>query len=104
MSGFSKNANKKHEVALILLNTDKLFEYYRYDTEALDFFDHIILRTYNQKGIRNHFPIIIESSNSKFYNRDMMEMMNCDLNTVLHLDVLDIPKEQIKIQIEGIFS
>jgi hypothetical protein len=33
-----------------------------------------------------------------------MEMMNIELNTVLHLDVLDIPKEQIKIQIEGIFS
>lgn len=77
------------------MNIDKITEYYRYDMEAYDFFDHLILSTYNMTGIRNHFPVVIESSDSKFFNRDMMEMMNVELNTVLHLDILDIGKEQI---------
>lgn len=75
------------------MNIDKLLEYYKYDAETIDFFDHLILRTYNPYGIRNHFPLVIESSNSKFFNRDMMEMMNIELNTVLHIDISEINKE-----------
>ncbi|CAD8053652.1 unnamed protein product [Paramecium sonneborni] len=104
ISGFDKDSNKKQEISLVLINIDKIFEYYKYDKEAIDFLDHLILRTYNPYGIRNHFPLVIESSNSKFFNRDMMEMMNIELNTVLHIDLYDINKEQIKSQIEGIFT
>ncbi|CAD8135141.1 unnamed protein product [Paramecium pentaurelia] len=104
VSGFDKSSNKKHQISLVLMNIDKLLEYYKYDSETIDFFDHLILRTYNPYGIRNHFPLVIESSNSKFFNRDLMEMMNIELNTVLHLDISDINKEQIKSQIDGIFT
>ncbi|CAK85449.1 unnamed protein product (macronuclear) [Paramecium tetraurelia] len=102
-SGFDKSSNKKKEVSLVLLNIDKLLEYYKYDAETIDFFDHLILRTYNPYGIRNHFPLVIESSNSKFFNRDMMEMMNIELSTVLHIDISDINKEQIKIKLRNQF-
>lgn len=42
----------------------------------MDFIDHLLLSTYNNTGIRNHFPIAITSANGNFFNRDIYEMMN----------------------------
>ena len=36
-----------------------------------DFVDHLILRTFDDVRMRTHFPIIIESSNNRYYNRDI---------------------------------
>ena len=69
-----------------MLNFDKIFEYYRHDKDAYDFLDHLLLRSIT-KGVRYRFPIIIESSNCLFFNRNLYEMMHVDFNTYHSIDI-----------------
>lgn len=48
---------------------------YRFDKQVYDFLDHIILRTYTNKNMRTHFPIIIESNNNRFFSREIFDVL-----------------------------
>lgn len=66
---------KVDQFSLIILGFDKLTQYYKFNKETLDFLDHLILSTFNDTGIRNHFPVVLESSNGRFFGRELMEML-----------------------------
>ena len=77
----------KYPNSITLLNFDHLTEHYPYKKEVYDFLDHILLRCYNSTGIRNHIPILLESSNGKFFSRDIYEMMSIEYENYFNIDV-----------------
>lgn len=67
--------------------------------------DHIILRLYNRRGIRSHFPILIEyinvlilsrSSDSAYFNRDIFEMLSVDVDSFSTVDVHDFSRTEFE--------
>ncbi|KAM3141359.1 hypothetical protein pb186bvf_006477 [Paramecium bursaria] len=91
------------EISLVILNFDKIFEYYRRDKDAYDFLDHLLLRSIT-KGVRYRFPIIIESSNCLFFNRNMFEMMHVDFNTYHSIDIDHLHNIEAKTQFGYLFD
>lgn len=46
------------------------------DYRFKEFMEHIILRTFTDNYSRNHFPILLESSNSYFWSHDIFDQLN----------------------------
>lgn len=80
-------------LAMIIYNLDSLTKHYRYNREFYDFLDHVLLRLFTKNGIRSHFPILIESRDGKFFNREIFEMMHVDLEYLETLDVMELSIE-----------
>lgn len=51
------------------------------------FRDHIFLRTFSLNHNRNHFPIVINTADSKFYTRDILEITGVHLSEVAIMDL-----------------
>ncbi|KAL4441651.1 hypothetical protein ABPG74_021583 [Tetrahymena malaccensis] len=89
---------------VVLENFDNLFCGYQNDVRFYDFQDHILLRLYSTHRERNHFPVVIESANSRFFTMEMFDMMHAAYNTYGTIELYGVPEEQLSSQYNQIFS
>ncbi|EAR94147.2 hypothetical protein TTHERM_00522140 (macronuclear) [Tetrahymena thermophila SB210] len=89
---------------IVLENFDNLFCGYQNDVRFYDFQDHLLLRLYSTDRERNHFPVVIESSNSRFFTMEMFDMMHAPYNTYGTIELYGVPEEQLRSQYDQVFS
>ncbi|KAL4493144.1 hypothetical protein ABPG72_003229 [Tetrahymena utriculariae] len=89
---------------VVLENFDNLFCSYQNDVRFYDFQDHLLLRLYSTHRERNHFPVVIESANSRFFTMEMFDMMHAPYNTYGTIELYGVPEEQLISQYNQIFS
>ena len=46
------------------------------DIRMTSYLDHLLLRLFNVKDSRTHFPVIIESKKNLFFTKQIFEIMN----------------------------
>jgi len=64
----------------------------------------LVLRFTNETGIRNQIPVIVESSDSLFFTREMTEIMHAPWHRFYFLDIEDPPIEMLELRLFEIFS
>lgn len=48
------------------------------ESRAKDWVDHLLMRLYTDLNRRTHFPVIIESNYSRFFHKQIFEMLKIE--------------------------
>jgi len=62
------------------------------------------MRLYSVQSERDHFPIIIESSNSRFFTKELYEMMHIGYSTFGCVELYGFPIESLPDHFSPLFS
>lgn len=63
-----------------------------------------MLRLYSDSYEREHFPVIIESSDSRFYTKEVYEMMHAAYNTYGVVELYGLQQEMLDTHYNAFFS
>lgn len=95
---------KYEHFSLIFENLDILLESNK-DPRVLNFWDNLFLRLFTEENQRTHFPIVVESANSLFFNRVLSEWMHKSDEKMSSIELTGFKNEEdINLQISHIYN
>ena len=95
--------SKYPHCSLLLSNFDCLLDSYP-DQRIKDLLDHLLLRLFTETKCRTHFPVIIESTKSRFFNRTMWEMMHQCEELFPAIELYGLDREEIPNYLSEIYN
>lgn len=90
---------KTKNVILILQNFN-LQNSFEIDQRYMNFYEHLILRFYTNMNQRSHFPLLIESTDSRYYNFDFLYNLRMNEFDIPIFDYSHLEHSKIKNSID----
>ena len=96
--------SKYPHVSLLISNFDLFLDSYPHDNRIKDLFDHIVLRLFTDTKCRTHFPIVLESNKSRFFNRVIWQMLHQSEEYFPTIELLGYNLDDIPNNLSEIFN
>lgn len=77
-------ANDYPHFLIVIEKAEKLLE--MKDQRAVDWLESLVIRLYNDERFRRHFPVVLETTNTLYFNFEIFDKLNLESMLLLNLN------------------